>query len=73
MQLIVISENIGIVFIKIVMLYENQLTPNVMHVVEATNLREVASECFILRLAVGKTARPVVAPLDHSAGLETVK
>lgn len=48
------------------------ITPNVMNVVKATNLREVPSEGFVLCATVGETAGPVVAPLDHRARLETV-
>lgn len=49
------------------------LTPNVMHIVQATDLREEPSKCFVVVLAIVDGPRPVVAPLDHGARLQSVR
>lgn len=46
------------------------LTPDVMNVVQAANLREEPAKRLVVGLAEVDCPRPVVAPLNHSARLE---
>lgn len=48
------------------------LTPDMMNIVQSTDLREVSGERFVLRAAVCETAGPVVAPLNHGTRFQTV-
>lgn len=43
-----------------------------MYVVKASDLREEAGECFVLRPAELQPSRPVVTPLDHRTRLKAV-
>jgi len=48
------------------------IAPNVVDVVEASDLGEESPERFIVALAERDGARPVVSPLDHRARLEEI-
>jgi len=48
------------------------VTPNMVDVVEASDLGEEAPERFVVALAERDGARPVVSPLDHRARLEEI-
>lgn len=43
-----------------------------MHVVKATDLREESGESFVVVLTETDGTGPVVAPLDHGAGLKAI-
>lgn len=48
-------------------------TPNMMNIVQSTDLRKEAGECFVIRLTEIDGTRPIVAPFDHRARLQTVR
>lgn len=48
------------------------LTPNVMHVIESTNLGEESSKGFVVVFTEVDGTCPVVAPLDHGARCQAV-
>lgn len=50
-----------------------KLTPNVMDVVETSNLGEESGKGFIVAGPVRDGAGPVVGPLDHRARLQSVR
>lgn len=49
------------------------LTPNVMHVVKSTNLREESGKGFVVVFTEVDSTCPVVAPLDHGARCQAVR
>lgn len=50
-----------------------QPTPNVMHIVQTSDLREEPGKrCVIAASEVNRT-RPVIAPLDHGARLQAIR
>lgn len=49
------------------------LTPNMMHVVQSSNLGEKSSERFVVILPEIDGTGPVVAPFDHRTRFESVR
>lgn len=43
-----------------------------MNIVKSTNLREKASECFIVLATVTDGSSPIISPFNHSAWLQNV-
>lgn len=43
-----------------------------MDIVQSSDLREETGECFVVMLAIVDGPGPVVAPLDHGAGGQSI-
>lgn len=51
----------------------NPLTPNVMDIVQSSDLREEPSKGLVIGRPVVNRPCPVISPLDHSTGLQAVR
>lgn len=51
----------------------NPLTPNVMDIVQSSDLREEPSKGLVIGGPVVNRPCPVISPLDHSTGLQAVR
>lgn len=51
----------------------SSLTPNVMNVVQSTDLRKESSKCFIVILPVINGTGPVIAPFYHRPWFQRVR
>lgn len=51
---------------------KRKLTPNVMNIVQATNLRKESGKWNIVCLTILDTSGPVISPFNHSTWFQTI-
>lgn len=52
---------------------EKKLTPNMMHIIEPSDLRKESGKRFIVALTEFDGTSPIVAPLNHCARLQAIR